>query len=143
MKDVLVQPGGGGADPPLAHGVLQQLDLLGQRLDLGLVRLGLGVLIDQGHRLPHAHLLPLAAGELHDARLGGEDALLPDQQSVGLHAVVGGIGVDQGGAVGLVQGLEDVKPEVDAQHRQDGEHDKGDQRFSLFHREFLFCFSRS
>ena len=133
MQDFLVQAGGRFHASALAYGVLQQLDLLGQGLDLGLIRLGLGIPVDQGYRLAHAHLFSLAAGQFHNARLAGEDHLVPHQQAVGLHAVLSGIGVDQGGAVGLLEGAEGIYAQIDQQHGKHGCHHKGNEGFSLFH----------
>ena len=133
LQDLLVQPGGGLYASALAHGVLQKLNLLGQGLDLGLVRLGLGVPVDQGHGLAHAHLFSLAARQFHNARLAGEDHLVPHQQAVGLYAVLSGIGVDQGGAVGFLEGAEGIDAQIDQQHRKHGCHHKSNEGFSLFH----------
>ena len=133
LEDVLVQLGGGLHVAALGGGVLQKGDLLVQGLQGGLVVLGLAVPVDHGHGLAHAHLLTLAAGELHNAVLGGEHLLLPHQQALRLHAVVDDVGVDQSGGEGVVEGIKDMKAEVDGQRRSQRHHDNGDDRFALLH----------
>ena len=102
LEDVLIQPGGGLQVARLGDGLLQQLDVHLQLLDLGLAGLGLAVPVDQRHLLALAHLLPLGQGDLQNAVLGGEQQSVPHHQAVRNDAVVGGVGVDLGGAVGLV-----------------------------------------
>ena len=120
---------------------MEQLDLHGQPVQLGLVGLGLAVPVDKSHGLAHAHLLSLGPGHIQDAGLTGQRLLLPDQQTIGLHAVVDCVGVGQSGGEGVVKGVKDVVAKVDGQRPGDEDHHQRDDRFSLLHGYSLFLYS--
>ena len=71
--------------------------------------------------------------------LGGEHLLVPHQHPLGLHAVVDGVGVGQGGGEGVVEGVKNVVAEIDGQGGRQKDHYKGDEGLSLLHGVLSFC----
>ena len=118
---------------------MQLGDLQAQGLLLLLALAGLVVPVDESHCLVDAHLFALAPGHIHNAAAAGENLLIPNDEALGLDAVVQGIAVRIGGGKGVLEGFPQADQKIQDQRPGKQGDDKGDKGSSLFHSVLSFC----